>query len=94
MRTYTTTAGREFAYGDDMSRTLYDHENFILKKRLREVRINHSDFYDDEDNNDKPFDKMMNDVYHMAITVIRKDIADLEGIYYRSDNDEFGDENE
>ena len=78
-----------------MSRTLYDHENFILKKRLREVRMKHSDFYDDEDNNkDKPFDNMMNDVYHMAMTVIRKDIADLEGIYYSSDNDEFGDENE
>jgi len=93
MTNYKSSKGIDYEYGDRMKRTIYDYEDRLNRKRLRNIKSNRNeDIYDD--NGSLDCDDMTYNIWEAAIRVIRKEMTLLDNIYFSSDNDDYGKEDE
>jgi len=94
MTNYKSSKGIDYEYGDRMKRTIYDYEDRLNRKRLRNIKSNRNEDIYDEDTGKMIADDMTWTIWEAAIRVIRKEMTLLDNIYFSSDNDDYGKEDE
>ena len=94
MTNYKSSKGIDYEYGDRMKRTIYDCEDRLNRKRLRTIKSNRNEVLYDNDTGRFIADDMTEKIWDAAIRVIRKEMNLLDNIYYASDNDDYGVEDE
>ena len=94
MKSYKSSKGIEYDYGDSMKRTIYDCEDRLNRKRLRTIKSNRNEVLYDNDTGRFIADDMTEKIWDTAIRVIRREMNLLDNIYYSSSNDDYGKEDE
>ena len=94
MKNYKSSKGIEYEYGDRMKRTIYDCEDRLNRKRLRTIKSNRNEVLYDNDTGRFIADDMTEKIWDAAIRVIRREMTMLDNIYYASNNEDYGVEDE
>ena len=94
MKSYKSSKGIEYDYGDSMKRTIYDYEDRLNRKRLRTIKSKRTEVIYHKDTGRFIADDMTEKIWDVAIRVIRKEMNLLDNIYYASNNDDYGVEDE
>ena len=94
MTNYKSSKGIDYEYGDRMKRTIYDCEDRLTRKRLRTIKSNRNEVLYDNDTGRFIADDMTEKIWDAAIRVIRREMTMLDNIYYASNNEDYGKEDE
>ena len=94
MTNYKSSKGIDYEYGDRMKRTIYDCEDRLHRKRLRTIKSNRNEVLYDNDTGRFIADDMTEKIWDAAIRVIRREMTMLDNIYYASNNEDYGKEDE
>ena len=94
MKNYKSSKGIDYEYGDRMKRTIYDCEDRLNRKRLRTIKSNRNEVLYDNDTGRFIADDMTEKIWDAAIRVIRREMTMLDNIYYASNNEDYGKEDE
>tara|TARA_R100001086_G_scaffold2958_1_gene2055 strand:+ start:84 stop:368 length:285 start_codon:yes stop_codon:yes gene_type:complete len=94
MTNYKSSKGIDYEYGDRMKRTIYDYEDRLNRKRLRTIKSNRNEVLYDNDTGRFIADDMTEKIWDAAIRVIRREMTMLDNIYYASNNEDYGKEDE
>ena len=94
MKNYKSSKGIDYEYGDRMKRTIYDCEDRLHRKRLRTIKSNRNEVLYDNDTGRFIADDMTEKIWDAAIRVIRREMTMLDNIYYASNNEDYGKEDE
>ena len=94
MTSYKSSKDIDYEYGDSMKRTIYDYEDRLHRKRLRNIKSNRNEVIYHKDTGKMIADDMTYNIWEVALRVIRKEMTLLDNIYYSSDNEDYGKEDE
>ena len=94
MKRYKSSKGIDYEYGDSMKRTIYDYEDRLNRKRLRNIKSKRTEVIYHKDTGRFIADDMTEKIWDTAIRVIRREMTMLDNIYYASNNEDYGKEDE